>query len=69
LQKAQSDAAAQTRNFYVDLDTRVRLLKQGGLSAKPEGGRDEALAVPPGTPAQDIGVTPLAPAHSTSHQQ
>jgi chromosome segregation ATPase len=29
LQKAQVDAAARTRNFYLDLDTRMRMLKQG----------------------------------------
>jgi chromosome segregation ATPase len=70
LQKAQSDAAAQARNFYVDLDTRVRLLKQGGLSAKPEGGREEALANPPAMPSQDMGApTSTAPAQATSHQQ
>ena len=28
LQKAQTDSAAQTKNFYLDLDTRIRLLKQ-----------------------------------------
>ena len=69
LQKAQSDAAAQARNFYVDLDTRVRLLKQGGLPAKPEGGREEALAAPPGVPPQDLGVPTSAPAQPASHQQ
>ena len=69
LQKAQSDAAAQARNFYVDLDTRVRLLKQGGPSAKPEGGREEALAAPPGTSLQEGGAPTSEPALPTARQQ
>lgn len=69
LQKAQSDAAAQTRNFYVDLDTRVRLLKQGSAPAKPEGGHEEALVAPPGVPTQDDGAPISAPAQPTAHQQ
>jgi septation ring formation regulator EzrA len=69
LQKAQSDAAAQARNFYVDLDTRVRLLKQAGVPAKPEGGREEALPVPSAQPAQDIDAPASVPAQPTAHQQ
>lgn len=69
LQKAQDDAAVQARNFYVDLDTRVRLLKQGGLPAKPEGGREDALAAPAGTSVQEGGPAASEPGRPTAHQQ
>ncbi|MEO8004196.1 MAG: YbgF trimerization domain-containing protein [Betaproteobacteria bacterium] len=69
LEKAQSDAATQTRNFYVDLDARVRLLKQASLPTRPEAGRDEALAAPPKVPLEDGGASASVPAQPDSHQQ
>ena len=59
LQKAQADAAVQIKNFYVDLDTRIRLMKQttGQQSAKQNS--PAAQPVPAGA-AQDAGAAPLA---------
>ena len=50
LQKTQSDSAAQVKNFYIDLDTRLRLLKQN-------------VAQRPSKP--DSSPAPLAPAPET----
>ncbi len=36
LQKAQADSAAQARNYYLDLDSRVRQLKQPAPQAGQE---------------------------------
>lgn len=61
LQKAQSDSAAQVKNFYIDLDTRLRLLKQN-MTQRPA--KAEASPAPP-PPAPETGSTitpvPLAP--------
>jgi chromosome segregation ATPase len=43
LQKAQSDSAAQVKNFYLDLDTRIRALKQ---SATQRPSVPDAAAAP-----------------------
>jgi hypothetical protein len=36
MQKAQSDSAAQVKNFYLDLDTRIRALKQSAAQSGPQ---------------------------------
>jgi chromosome segregation ATPase len=48
LQKAQSDSAAQVKNFYIDLDTRLRLLKQNQAQrpAKPDSSPLPPVSVP-----------------------
>ena len=51
LQKAQNDAATQTKNFYIDLDTRIRLLRQASLAA-PGAEVEEERAQPPHAPEQ-----------------
>ncbi|MFL6580127.1 MAG: YbgF trimerization domain-containing protein [Burkholderiales bacterium] len=57
LQKAQADAAVQIKNFYVDLDTRIRLMKQG---AGQQAVKQNSPAAQPAGPAQDAGAAPLA---------
>src|SRR3954471_3638649 len=59
LQKAQADAAVQIKNFYVDLDTRIRLMKQGSGQQAVKQISPAAQTVPAG-PAQDAGAAPLA---------
>lgn len=50
LQKAQSDTAAQVKNFYLDLDTRIRALKQSAAQrpSMPDAGSTTSAA--PGAP-------------------
>jgi chromosome segregation ATPase len=57
LQKTQADAAVQIKNFYVDLDTRIRLIKQGGGQ---QAVKQNSPSAQPVGPAQDAGATPLA---------
>jgi chromosome segregation ATPase len=57
LQKAQNDAAAQTKNFYIDLDTRIRLLKQASLAA-PGAEVEQERAEPPHAPEQGGEASP-----------
>jgi len=57
LQKAQADAAVQIKNFYVDLDTRIRLMKQG---AGQQAVKQNSPAAQPVVPAQDAVAAPLA---------
>jgi chromosome segregation ATPase len=59
LQKAQADAAVQIKNFYVDLDTRIRLIKQATGQQAVKQNSPAAQPVPAG-PAQDAGAAPLA---------
>jgi predicted nucleic acid-binding Zn-ribbon protein len=49
LQRAQADSAAQARNYYLDLDSRVRQLKQ---PAPPASGTDAAGTDAAGTAAE-----------------
>ncbi|HXF17889.1 MAG TPA: YbgF trimerization domain-containing protein [Burkholderiales bacterium] len=58
LQKSQADAAVQIRNFYVDLDTRIRLLKQSPGQQAVKQNSPAAQSVPAG-PTQDAGAAPL----------
>jgi len=58
LQKSQADAAVQIRNFYVDLDTRIRLLKQSSGQQAVKQNSPAAQSVPAG-PTQDAGAAPL----------
>lgn len=48
LQKAQADSAAQARNYYLDLDSRIRLLKPPAPQAVPE---TESRSPPSSEPA------------------
>ena len=59
LQKAQADAAVQIKNFYVDLDTRIRLMKQATGQQAAKQNSPPAQPLPAGA-AQDAGATPLA---------
>ncbi len=52
LQKAQSDAAAQTRNYYLDLDARVRLLKQPATQPAQETDSSVPAAPEPAAASQ-----------------
>lgn len=56
LQKAQADSAAQARNYYLDLDSRVRQLKQPAPQPADEtdSGTPPAVSVPaaPGSAAE-----------------
>ena len=58
LQKAQADAAVQIKNFYVDLDTRIRLMKQATGQQAAKQNSPAAQPVPAGA-AQDVGAAPL----------
>ena len=49
LQKAQTDSSAQVRNFYLDLDTRIRLMKQNS----PQQVKQSPAFEQPAVPAQD----------------
>ena len=67
LQKTQSDSAAQVKNFYIDLDTRLRLLKQN-LAQRPsksDASPTPLPSVPAPAPVPDTGSTitpvPLPP--------
>ena len=52
LQKAQSDAAAQIRNYYLDLDARVRLLKQPATQPAQETDSSVPAAPEPAAASQ-----------------
>ena len=65
LQKAQVDSAARTRNFYLDLDTRIRLLKQGvSQRAVPQEPSPTPLSpdVAPPAPGPATSTVPGQPA-------
>ncbi|HEX4986625.1 MAG TPA: YbgF trimerization domain-containing protein [Burkholderiales bacterium] len=57
LQKAQSDVAGQMKNYYVDLDTRLRALKQQQAAARSAGVQDTNLPVV----GQDAKTAPAVP--------
>jgi hypothetical protein len=56
LQKAQTGSTAQLKNFYLDLDTRIRLMKQNTSQQVRQSPAAEQPS--PAIPAQDAGSSP-----------
>ena len=59
LQKAQSDSAAQIRKFYLDLDTRMRAIKQN-VSQQPAKPEPSASTPPEATRLDPVPLEPPA---------